>query len=102
LRFQYAKDRITDEELRYFTEVTAFKDACRVVERAGVLWQSADGIYCRCQKAEVAAVEYNSQHGGIGTILLEELASPPRLRHTFLWRESSENERMVKVLSERL
>ncbi len=108
LRFQYAKDRITDEELRYFTEVTppsryayvalsGTDDAERIV--AVGRWD----ILPDAKKAEVAfTVEDNSQHGGIGTILLEELAKSALVYgiRFFVARVLTENERMVKVLSE--
>lgn len=108
LRFQYAKDHITDEELRYFTEVvppsryayvalTGEGEAERIV---------AVGRWDRLpdpKRAEVAfAVEDNSQHGGIGTILLEELAKAASSHgiRSFVARVLPENERMAMVLSE--
>ncbi|MBI5563176.1 MAG: GNAT family N-acetyltransferase, partial [Deltaproteobacteria bacterium] len=107
-RFQYAKDRITEAELKYFTEVTP-------PGRNAIVALTGDGTDERImavgrwdvledgETAEIAVtVEDNIQLRGIGTILLEELAAAAaRYRVTrFAARVLAENTRMLEVFEE--
>ncbi|MBI5587785.1 MAG: GNAT family N-acetyltransferase [Deltaproteobacteria bacterium] len=108
LRFQYAKEHITDEELKHFTEVTPpdrYAFVATIGEGPGERivavsrWDSiSDG-----KKAEVAfAVEDNIQLKGIGTLLLEELARVAVSYNIFVFEASvlAENTRMLEVFEE--
>lgn len=107
LRFQYAKERITPEELAYFTEVTPPERAAFVAttgtgegERiiAVARWDRTDR-----NSAEVAfTVEDDIQLRGIGTVLLEVLAGEA-LKHdirVFMATVLKENTRMLEVFEE--
>lgn len=108
LRFQYVKEHITEQEIKYFTEVTP-------PERNAIVATVGEGDKERIiavgrwdllpdkKGAEVAfTVEDNIQLSGVGTILLEEL-SRGALNYNitrFEARVLEENARMLEVFDE--
>jgi acetyl coenzyme A synthetase (ADP forming)-like protein len=108
LRFQYAKEHITDDELKHFTEVTpperyALVAATGEGEKERIVavarWDALEDK----KTAEVAfTVQDNIQLHGIGTILLEELARAALSRNITVFRAQvlDENIRMMEVFDE--
>jgi acetyl coenzyme A synthetase (ADP forming)-like protein len=108
-RFFRAKTRLTDEELRYFTEL----DFVRHVALVATLWEQGEehiiavGRYMGlddgsgpCTRAEVAfAVADDHQGRGIGPLLLEHLAVIARTHGIteFAADVLGENNRMLRV-----
>src|SRR5499426_438582 len=108
-RFFQTKQRLTDEELRYFTELDFTRDAAlvatlRVGQEAHII---GVGRYFRIQeygqpttRAEVAFTVADAHQGrGVGTLLLEHLAAMARGQgiDTFEAYVLGENNRMLEV-----
>ncbi|WKZ33943.1 MAG: GNAT family N-acetyltransferase [Thermodesulfobacteriota bacterium] len=108
LRFQYAKEHITEEELKYFTEVTpparyAYVAAIGEAEKEQIVAVARWDLLPGTSNAEVAfTVEDNIQLHGIGTLLLEELAKAALSYGITLFRAQvlNENTRMLEVFDE--
>lgn len=108
LRFQYAKEHITDQELRHFTEVTppdryAYVAAQGEGEREQIVAVARWDMLPDRKTAEVAfTVMDNIQLHGIGTILLEELARAALANNItmFMAQVLDENSRMLEVFDE--
>jgi len=108
LRFQYAKEHITDDELRHFTEVTpperyAYVAATGEGEKERIVAVARWDCLPDKKTAEVAfTVLDNIQLHGIGTILLEEL-SRAALKEgitVFMAQVLDENTKMLEVFDE--
>src|SRR5262245_37885564 len=108
-RFFQTKQRLTDAELRYFTELDFTRDAAlvatlRVGQEAHII---GVGRYFRIQehgqpttRAEVAFTVADAHQGrGVGTLLLEQLAAIARRQaiDTFEAYVLGENNRMLEV-----
>ena len=108
LRFQYVKESITEEELKYFTEVTPPQRYAYVatVGEGGSERILAVGRWDMLpdgKTAEVAfTVEDNIQMRGVGTILIEEISrAAAKFNITALEAEVlQENTRMLEVFEE--
>ena len=108
LRFQYAKEHITDEELKYFTEVTpparyAYVAAIGEAKREHIVAVARWDQLADKKTAEVAfTVQDNIQLHGIGTLLLEELAKAALGYNITVFRAQvlDENTRMLEVFDE--
>lgn len=108
LRFQYTKNHITEEELRYFTEVTPPKRYAEVAttgegEQERIVAVGRWDMLPDNKSAEVAfTVEDNIQMGGIGTLLLEELSRVASGCDIARFNASvlAENTRMLEVFDE--
>ncbi|MDA8387881.1 MAG: GNAT family N-acetyltransferase [Nitrospiraceae bacterium] len=108
LRFGYAKKQITDAELTYYTEVewpraVAYIATMGEREHERIVAVGRWFMMAGGKTAEIAfAVEDNIQVRGIGTALLEQLASAAtRYRVSrFVARVIPENTRMIEVLEE--
>ncbi|HBG46074.1 MAG TPA: GNAT family N-acetyltransferase [Deltaproteobacteria bacterium] len=108
LRFQYAKEHITDEELKYFTELTpperyAYVAAIGEGERERIVAVARWDTLPDKKTAEVAfTVQDNIQLHGIGTLLLEELAKAALSYNITIFRAQvlAENIHMLEVFDE--
>ncbi len=108
LRFQYAKEFITEDELKYFTEVTPPKRYAYVAtvgeaDTERILAVGRWDMLPVGNVAEVAfTVEDNIQLRGLGTILLEELARAAAKYNiaAFDAQVLQENTRMLEVFEE--
>jgi len=108
LRFQYAKEHISDEELKHFTEVTppgryAYVAAIGEAEREHIVAVARWDQLADRKTAEVAfTVQDNIQLHGIGTLLLEELARAALSNNITVFRAQvlEENIRMLEVFDE--
>src|SRR3990170_301211 len=108
LRFQYAKEHISDEELKHFTEVTppgryAYVAAIGEAEREHIVAVARWDQLADKKTAEVAfTVQDNIQLHGIGTLLLEELAKAALGYNITVFRAQvlDENTRMLEVFDE--
>ncbi|MDP2689561.1 MAG: GNAT family N-acetyltransferase, partial [Deltaproteobacteria bacterium] len=108
LRFQYAKERITEDELKYFTEVTppgryAYVATAGEAEQERIVAVGRWDMLPDTKSAEIAIiVEDNIQLSGLGTLLLEELASTAQRSGLtqFQAQVLEENTRMIEVFDE--
>ncbi len=108
LRFGYTKKHITDAELTYYTEIQPPQTIAYIAtmgerEQERIVAVGRWFLMAGGRTAEVAfVVEDNIQVRGIGTALLEQLASAAaRYRiNRFVARVIPENTRMVEVLEE--
>ncbi len=112
-RFHYAKERITEEELKLFTEVTPPERLAYVAIAGTGQDERITGVARwdmsppsggeHVVSAEIAfTVEDQTQIKGIGTILLEELARAGAVHgiKRFIARVLPENTRMLEVFEE--
>lgn len=108
LRFQYAKEHITDQELKHFTEVTpperyAYVATTGEGEKEDIVAVARWDALTDRKTAEVAfTVMDNVQLHGIGTLLLEELSRAALANNitVFLAQVLDENTRMLEVFDE--
>lgn len=108
LRFQYAKEHITDQELKYFTEMTpperyAYVAATGEAEKELIVAVARWDTLPDKKTAEVAfTVQDNIQLHGIGTLLLEELARAAVANNITVFKAQvlDENIRMMEVFDE--
>ncbi|MBI1911375.1 MAG: acetate--CoA ligase family protein [Deltaproteobacteria bacterium] len=108
LRFQYAKDHITEQELKYFTEVSPPKRFAYVAtigeaENERIIAVGRWDMLPDGKRAEIAfTVEDNIQLRGLGTILLEELSKAAGMYNItgFEAQVLEENARMLEVFDE--
>ncbi|MBI4949707.1 MAG: GNAT family N-acetyltransferase [Deltaproteobacteria bacterium] len=108
LRFQYAKESITEEELKYFTEVTppqryAYVATVGEADSERILAVGRWDMLPDKRTAEVAfTVEDNIQMRGVGTILIEELSRAAAKFNiaAFEAQVLQENTRMLEVFEE--
>ncbi len=108
LRFQYAKEHITEQELKYFTEVTPPKRYAYVAsigegEQERIVAVGRWDLLPDGKSAEIAfTVEDNIQLRGIGTVLLEELARAAALYNISVFEAQvlEDNTRMIEVFDE--
>ena len=108
-RFFQTKQRLTDEELRYFTELDLTRNVALVVTLREGQEEHIIGVgrYCRINEdgqptthAEVAFTVADAHQGrGIGPLLLEHLAAIARMQDidTFEADVLGENNRMLQV-----
>jgi len=108
LRFQYAKEHISDAELKHFTEVTpperyAYVAAIGEAEKEQIVAVARWDALADKKTAEVAfTVQDNIQLHGIGTLLLEELARAALASNITIFRAQvlDENIHMMEVFDE--
>ena len=110
-RFFQTKQRLTDEELRYFTELDFTRDVALVATLQAGQEEHIIGVgrYFRIQengqpttRAEVAFTVADAHQGrGVGTLLLEHLAAIARRQgiDTFEAYVLGENNRMLEVFA---
>lgn len=108
LRFQYAKEHITEQELKYFTEVTPPKRYAYIAttgeaEQERIVAVGRWDMLPDNRSAEIAfTVEDNIQLRGVGTVLLEELARAASLYGISVFEAQvlEDNTRMIEVFDE--
>lgn len=108
LRFQYAKEHITDQELKHFSEVTppdryAYVATTGEAEKEQIMAVARWDVLPDRKTAEVAfTVMDNVQLHGIGTILLEELSRAALAYNITVFKAQvlDENTRMLEVFDE--
>lgn len=108
LRFQYSKDHITEQELKYYTELVppgryAYVATIGEADKERIVAVGRWDMLPDKKSAEVAfTVEDNIQLAGIGTALLEELAKAAMVYNIgrFEAKVLAENTRMLDVFNE--
>ncbi len=108
LRFQYAKEHITEQELKYFTEVTppkryAYAATIGEAEQERIAGVGRWDMLPDNKSAEIAfTVEDNIQLRGVGTVLLEELARAAAVYNIAVFEAQvlEDNTRMIEVFDE--
>jgi acetyl coenzyme A synthetase (ADP forming)-like protein len=110
-RFFQTKQRLTDEELRHFTELDFTRDAALVATLREGQEEHIIGVSCSFRiyengqpttRAEVAFTVADAHQGrGVGTLLLEHLAAVARRQgiDTFEAYVLGENNRMLEVFA---